>query len=86
VLTDPYRSELPLHIYRIVGLVHDAEDLLKETVLAASRARAVRGTRAASCLALPDRDQSLARAYESRRSDHRPSSRSNLRVACQQTP
>ena len=36
-LTDPYRRELQLHIYRIVGSVQDAEDLLQETLLAAWR-------------------------------------------------
>jgi RNA polymerase sigma-70 factor (ECF subfamily) len=34
-LTDPYRRELQLHVYRIVGSVQDAEDLLQETLLAA---------------------------------------------------
>ena len=34
-LTDPYRRELQVHIYRIVGSVQDAEDLLQETLLAA---------------------------------------------------
>ena len=30
-LTDHYRRELQLHIYRIVGSPQDAEDLLQET-------------------------------------------------------
>ena len=36
-LTDPYGRELHRHIYRIVGSVQDAEDLLQETLLAAWR-------------------------------------------------
>jgi RNA polymerase sigma-70 factor (ECF subfamily) len=36
-LTDPYRRQLQLHIYRIVGSAQDAEDLLQETLLAAWR-------------------------------------------------
>ena len=36
-LTDRYRRELQLHIYRIVGSTQDAEDLLQETLLAAWR-------------------------------------------------
>ena len=36
-LTDPYRRELQLHMYRIVGSAQDAEDLLQETLLAAWR-------------------------------------------------
>ena len=36
-LTDPYRRELQVHIYRMVGSVQEAEDLLQETLLAAWR-------------------------------------------------
>ncbi len=36
-LTDPYRRELQLHVYRIVGSAQDAEDLMQQTLLAAWR-------------------------------------------------
>jgi RNA polymerase sigma-70 factor (TIGR02960 family) len=39
-LTDPFRRELQLHVYRIVGSAQDAEDLLQETLLAAWRSLA----------------------------------------------
>jgi DNA-directed RNA polymerase specialized sigma24 family protein len=56
---DPYRHELQVHCYRILGSAQDAEDALQETLLAAWRGLAGFEERVDPHLAVPDRHQPL---------------------------
>ena len=56
-LTDPYRRELHVHCYRILGSVQHAEDVLQETVLAAWRGLGRFEERASLRSWLHDRDE-----------------------------
>ena len=64
-LTEPYRHELQLHCYRIVGSTQDAEDLVQETLLAAWRGL----------------DQFTEQGNTYRSSTHRRLQRTNCRLA-----
>jgi DNA-directed RNA polymerase specialized sigma24 family protein len=58
-LVDPYRRELQVHCYRILGSVQDAEDALQDTLLSAWQGLAGFEGRFGPDLAVPRRHQPL---------------------------
>ena len=80
-LTDPYRRELQLHIYRIVGCGAGRRGPApRDAARRMARPRAVRGTRVGPHVALPDRHQPLAGCAAREPSHRRPADDADARA------
>jgi RNA polymerase sigma factor (sigma-70 family) len=73
-LTEPFRRELQVHCYRILGSLHEAEDMVQETMLRAWKRLETYEGRASfrawlykiathACLDLLDRRRFIAQGY-----------------------
>ena len=68
-MVEDHRRELTAHCYRMLGSIHDAQDVVQETFLRAWRSYSgFRGTLLRTYLAISDRHQSVPERVGEKRS------------------